>query len=688
MSENQLAGESSPYLQQHRDNPVHWRPWGEAALAEARDANKPILLSVGYSSCHWCHVMAHESFEHDETAALMNELFVNIKVDREERPDLDAIYQRAISLMGQQGGWPLTMFLNPAGEPFWGGTYFPREPRFGRPGFQDVLRHIHGAYTNEPENVQKNQATMVEALRKMADNNPGEDISEQQIENIGQMLLREVDPRHGGIGGAPKFPQVPILGILWRNYKRTGSELMRTAVLLSARQMSEGGIYDHLGGGYSRYATDERWLVPHFEKMLYDNAQLLELISELWQDTQEPLFKQRAEETVAWLLRDMVTGEGAFASALDADSEGEEGRFYVWQESEIDALLGADSEAFKALYDVTPQGNFEGNNILNRLRHRPDSSSPDEAQLKPLRDKLLAVRDKRIWPSWDDKVLADWNGMMITALAFAAQAFERPDWLAAARRAFDYVADEMADGDHLCHSARNGQVKKIEFLDDYAEMSRAALMLFETTGEPVFLERAQAWMEIIDTHYWDAEAGGYFYSPNSGEMLIARSKSAHDMSTPSGNGTLVGVLARLYHLTADDAYLERAGALVRAFSGEIGERFAPMPTLINNSELLPGAMQIVIVGARGEGECDAMIRAVYSLSLPNRVLRVIDAGASMPAGHPAAGKTQQDGKPTAYLCVGPTCSLPVTEAGALRALLQDALEPGPGGAAEVTEEDA
>ena len=688
MSGNLLAGESSPYLQQHRDNPVHWRPWGEAALAEARDANKPILLSVGYSSCHWCHVMAHESFEHLETAALMNDLFVNIKVDREERPDLDAIYQRAISLMGQQGGWPLTMFLNPEGEPFWGGTYFPREPRFGRPGFQDVLKHIHGAYINEPENVRKNQTNMVEALRKMADNNPGEDISEQQIENIGQMLLREVDPRHGGIGGAPKFPQVPILDILWRNYKRTGSELMRTAVLLSARQMSEGGIYDHLGGGYSRYSTDERWLVPHFEKMLYDNAQLLELISQLWQDTQEPLFKQRAEETVAWLLRDMVTGEGAFASALDADSEGEEGRFYVWQESEIDALLGADSEAFKAVYDVTPQGNFEGNNILNRLRYRPDDEALDEADMKPFRDELLAVRDKRVWPSWDDKVLADWNGMMIAALAFAAAVFERPDWLTAARRAWDYVADEMADGEHLCHSARHGQVKKIEFLDDYAEMSRAALMLFETTGEPVFLERAQGWMKIIDTHYWDADAGGYFYSPNSGETLIARSKSAHDMATPSGNGTLVGVLARLYHLTAEDAYLERAGALVRAFSGEIGERFAPMPTLINNSELLANAMQIVIVGASGEADCDAMIRATYSLSLPNRVMRVIDPGSSMPAGHPAAGKTQQGGKVTAYLCVGPTCSLPVTDAGALRALLQDALEPGPGRGAQDTEEGA
>jgi len=682
MSGNLLGAESSPYLQQHRDNPVHWRAWGPDALAEAKQTNKPILLSVGYSSCHWCHVMAHESFEHDETAALMNELFVNIKVDREERPDLDAIYQRAISLMGQQGGWPLTMFLNAEGEPFWGGTYFPRDARYGRPGFRDVLKHIHGAYVNEPESVRKNQTSLVEALRKLADTSPGGDITEGQIETICQALLREVDPRHGGIGGAPKFPQVSILDLLWRNYKRTGSELMRTAVLLSARQMSNGGIYDHLGGGYSRYSTDAHWLVPHFEKMLYDNAQIIELLCHLWQDTAEPLFKQRAEETVAWLLRDMLTGEGAFASAYDADSEGEEGRFYVWREAEIDALLGADAAAFKAVYDVTALGNFEGSTILNRLGRAPEGGAPDEEMLRPLREKLLAVRTKRVWPSWDDKVLADWNGLMIAALTFAAAVFERPDWLKAARRAWNYVTGDMADGPRLRHSARHGQVKHIEFLDDYAEMSRAALMLHEVSGEPVFLERARAWIEILDAEFWDPDAGGYFYSPENGEALIARSKPAHDNATPSGNGTLVGVLARLYHLTAETAYLERANALVHAFSGEISERYAPIPTLINNSELLGNALQIVLIGTRGEAATDDLIRIVFSLSLPNRVLTVIGPHAALPPGHPAEGKRRQNGKATAYLCVGPTCSLPVTDAAALRTLLRDAMEPGDHAAAE------
>jgi len=347
MSRNRLADETSPYLLQHQDNPVHWQAWSPETLKFAQDNDKPILLSVGYSACHWCHVMAHESFEDAETATLMNELFVNIKVDREERPDLDTIYQRALSLMGQQGGWPLTMFLTPKGEPFWGGTYFPLEPRYGRPGFKDVLRLVHESRQNEPEKIEKNRAAMADALSKLADNKSGGEITVRQVEEMAQILLREVDPRHGGVGGAPKFPQCGILEILWRNYLTTGSQLMRAAVLLTMERMSQGGIYDHLGGGYARYSTDERWLAPHFEKMLYDNAQILELLCHVWQDTGDELYRQRAEQTVAWVLREMVTAEGAFASALDADSEGVEGKFYVWSAQEIDDLLGTDAEYFK-----------------------------------------------------------------------------------------------------------------------------------------------------------------------------------------------------------------------------------------------------------------------------------------------------------------------------------------------------
>ena len=672
MSENLLGAETSPYLLQHRDNPVHWRPWGAQALAEAKAADKPILLSVGYSACHWCHVMAHESFEDDETAALMNRLFVNIKVDREERPDLDTIYQRALALMGQQGGWPLTMFLTPGAEPFWGGTYFPLEPRFGRPGFKDVLRLIEQTYRNDREKVDKNRTSLVEALQGLARSRPGDAVTDAQTENMARTLLREVDGRHGGIGGAPKFPQCSMLELLWRSYRSTGSLLMKTAVVLSMERMCQGGIYDHLGGGFARYSTDERWLAPHFEKMLYDNAQLLDLLCHVWQETGEPLFAARAAETAAWVLREMRTQEGAFASALDADSEGEEGKFYVWSEAEIDAALGADAAYFKAVYDVSAGGNWEGKTILNRLAPPGNDEAPDEARLAPLRTLLLARRAGRSRPGWDDKVLADWNGLMIAALANAAMVFGAPAWLDAAREAFAYVAGPMAAGGRLRHAARHGRAKDIEFLDDYAEMARAALMLAEATGDDAYLDRARGWVAVLDTHYWDGADGGYFFAPEDAEAAISRTKTAHDSATPAGNGTMVGVLARLHHLTGESAYLERAEALVKAFSGELERNFSPLATLANNSELLRRAVQVVVCGERADAGTQALLDAVYAVSLPNRVLSTLAPGDALPAGHPAAGKGLHEGRPAAYVCVGPVCSLPVTEAAEVRAALDAA----------------
>ena len=669
MSENQLGAESSPYLLQHRDNPVHWRPWGPEAIAEAKAADKPILLSVGYSACHWCHVMAHESFEDEETAALMNQLFVNIKVDREERPDLDTIYQRALALMGQQGGWPLTMFLNPDAEPFWGGTYFPLEPRFGRPGFKEVLRLIEQTYRNDRGKVDKNRTSLVDALQGLARSKPGEAVTDAQSENMARTLLREVDGRHGGIGGAPKFPQCSMLELLWRSYLRTGSLLMKTAVVLSMERMAQGGIYDHLGGGFARYSTDERWLVPHFEKMLYDNAQLLDLLCHVWQETGEPLFAARAAETVGWVLREMRTAEGAFASALDADSEGEEGKFYVWDEAEIDSALGADAGGFKAVYDVTPGGNWEGKTILNRLSPPQTENAVEEARLARLRAVLLERRAPRPRPGWDDKVLADWNGLMIAALANAAMVFRESAWLDAAAAAFDYVAGPMAAGGRLRHCARHGRTKNVEFLDDYAEMARAALMLAEATGDNAYIARAKGWVAILDADYWDPAGGGYFYAPDDSEVRISRTKTAHDAATPAGNGTMVGVLARLHYLTGETAYRERAEALVKAFSGELERNFAPLATLVNNSELLHRAVQIVVCGARTAAETRALLDAVFATSLTNRVLTVLAPGDALRAGHPAAGKGQHEGRAAAYVCVGPVCSLPATEPEALRAAL-------------------
>ncbi|MET4698626.1 uncharacterized protein YyaL (SSP411 family) [Constrictibacter sp. MBR-5] len=670
MTENLLRDETSPYLLQHRDNPVHWRPWGEAALAEAESARKPILLSVGYAACHWCHVMAHESFEDPAIAAVMNDLFVCIKVDREERPDVDAIYQQSLALLGQQGGWPLTMFLTPAGEPFWGGTYFPPQSRWGRPGFADVLRTMAEAWRTDPDKVQANVKAIRDALDKATASKAGDaTLTVPLIDRIARRLVRETDPFHGGIGEAPKFPSVPVFLLLWRAWKRTGLEPFRRAVLTTLTQMSQGGIWDHLGGGFARYSVDERWLVPHFEKMLYDNAQMLELLTTVWQDERDPLLEARIRETAAWLLREMRAGaaddgSAGFAASVDADSEGEEGRFYVWTEAEIDALLGPESASFKSIYDVTATGNWKGRTILNRLE-RPDLlSNAEETRLAAARETLLRARAKRPAPERDDKVLADWNGLTIAALARAAVALDEPPWLDAARDAFAFVARHMVDGDgRLRHSWRDGRLRHPATLDDHAQMARAALTLFEIVGDRRYLDHARNWAEAAERHFADP-AGGYFMSADDADGLIVRPKSTADNATPGGSGTMAEVEARLWLLTGEMAWAERAGRTIASVSGEIERNFYPLATLINAAELLESGLQIVIAGADG---ADAMLRTVWSLSLPNAVVTLSDDRAPLPANHPAAGKGAVGGRATAYVCEGPVCSLPLTEPDALRA---------------------
>ena len=415
---NRLCRETSPYLLQHQDNPVHWWAWGPEALAEAKRTGKPILLSVGYAACHWCHVMAHESFEDAETARVMNDLFVNIKVDREERPDVDAIYMAALHELGEQGGWPLTMFLTSDAEPFWGGTYFPKESRYGRPAFAQVLKEIARIYREEQGKVRQNADALKDRLApKFEEGGPDAIPGDAALADLARRLLQLVDPTHGGIRGAPKFPQVQFFNFLWRAGLRYGLPNPLQAVELTLAHIAQGGIYDHLGGGFARYSVDERWLVPHFEKMLYDNALLLELMTEVWRETKSPLFATRVSETVDWLLREMVTEEGGFASSLDADSEGEEGKFYVWSLAEIEEVLGACRMRVSSpkIYDVTPEGNFEGHTILNRINSLELRDAATEARLTLMRKKLLARRASRVRPGFDDKVLADWNGLMIAA---------------------------------------------------------------------------------------------------------------------------------------------------------------------------------------------------------------------------------------------------------------------------------
>ncbi len=664
---NRLAQETSPYLLQHKDNPVAWQPWGPEALETARRLDKPVLLSVGYAACHWCHVMAHESFENGAIAERMNELFVNIKLDREERPDLDAVYQQALALLGQPGGWPLTIFLTPDGEPFWGGTYFPPEPRFGRPGFAEVLRRVAEAYAKDPEAVAKNVGTLKEALGKLAKNKPAGAITLEDAERVAARLVREVDPFEGGIGEAPKFPQPALLKLFWRAWLRSKAEPYRNAVELTLSKMCQGGIYDHLGGGFARYAVDSRWLVPHFEKMLYDNAQLLDLLTWAWQGGGNPLFEQRARETVTWVLREMIAHDesgaptDAFASTLDADSEGEEGRFYVWSGAEIDELLGQDAGPFKEAYDVTSGGNWEGKTILNRSRKPELRATQEEAVLAEARAILFAVRERRVRPGWDDKVLADWNGLMIAALARAAPVFGEPSWLGAAERAFEFVVENMTGEGRLKHAWRHGRLNHPATLEDYANLSDAALALFEATGTESYLVQAEAWVEVLNRHYLDRDSGGYFLAADDVDDLIQRGKPVQDTATPAGNATLVGVLARLHYLTGKGAYRDQAEATIAAFSGELAENFFGLATLINNAEFLARALQAVIVGEREDEGTQKLLRALYGHCLPDLVLQVIEPGDSLPEGHPAAGKGQTGGKATAYLCRGATCSLPITD---------------------------
>ncbi len=662
MDRNRLGEETSPYLLQHKDNPVHWQPWSEETLAAASAADKPILLSIGYAACHWCHVMAHESFENSQIAERMNELFINIKVDREERPDLDAVYQHALALMGEQGGWPLTMFLTSDGEPFWGGTYFPPEQRWGRPGFPQLLEAISEAYARDREKVAKNVTALREALQRLGRPERGGRISPAQLDTIAERLLREVDQLHGGIGTAPKFPQTGILELLWRAWKRSGRKPYRDAVVKALDAMCQGGIYDHLGGGFARYSTDARWLVPHFEKMLYDNAELVDLLSLVWQETKSPLYQQRIEETLEWVSREMLTPKEGFASSLDADSEHEEGKFYVWSEAEIDAVLGGRAGLFKRFYGVTTEGNWEGKNILNRSGAPELADAATERELAACRALLFTAREERVRPGWDDKVLADWNGLMIAAMANAGIVFDRPEWIELARGAFEFIRRDMVGADgRLLHSWRAGRAQHAANVDDYANLSRASLVLHEATGDQNYLAQACDWIATLDRYYWDQAGSGYFFAAADTPGLIARAKTAADFAVPAGNGTLIGMLTRLAILTGEEAYRHRAETIVETFSGEIARNFFPLATLLNNVELLEKPLQIVLIGENEDPALRALLRTANNAPLPNRVVLSLPPDKPLPPGHPAAGKGLVGGKPAAYVCEGPVCSLPITD---------------------------
>ncbi|NIK48525.1 thioredoxin domain-containing protein [Variibacter gotjawalensis] len=661
---NKLAGATSPYLLQHQDNPVHWWPWSPEALAEAKQQRKPILLSIGYAACHWCHVMAHESFEDPAIAGLMNDLFVSIKVDREERPDIDQIYMSALHHLGEQGGWPLTMFLTPAGEPIWGGTYFPPTSRYGKPGFPTVLNEIARLFRDEPERIEKNRSALMGRLSQAARSDGAVTIGTSELDQVAKHILGAIDQTHGGVRGAPKFPQVEIFELVWRLGERNQDAAAFQAIDHTLDRICQGGIYDHLAGGFSRYSVDERWLVPHFEKMLYDNAQLIDLLAASHARTSNPLFTRRVSETIGWLDREMKQRGGAFAASLDADSEGEEGKFYVWSRDEITALLGADAAAFSDFYDVTLGGNFEGHNILNRLNALSRASSSTAAQddadspaIQLLRSKLLTAREKRIRPGLDDKILADWNGMMIAALVRAATVWSKPDWLALAKAAYDFVRSDMNRDNRLGHSWRDGKLLFPGLASDHAQMARAAIALYDATQDRAYLDQAEAWQDTLERHHVNAD-GSYYLTADDAEGLIIRPHATNDDATPNHNGVIADNLIRLATLTGKDSYRDRADRLLTALAPAAAANPFGHASTLNAIDFRMRTVEIVVTG---EG-ADADALAAVARGLPNLNAIVLRASESkeLPSSHPARAKAEQ-GITAAFVCVGQSCSLPITD---------------------------
>ena len=674
--ENRLARETSPYLLQHKNNPVAWWPWGPDALAEAERTGKPILLSVGYAACHWCHVMAHESFEDAATAAVMNELFVNIKVDREERPDIDQIYMSALHHLGEQGGWPLTMFLTPKGEPVWGGTYFPNTSRYGRPAFVDVLREVSRLFREEPDKIGQNRDALMGRLAQQARPEGKVVIGSAELNDFALRLGGAFDHTNGGLRGAPKFPNSGIYELIWRAGLRTRNERFFTLIDHTLERICEGGIYDHLGGGFSRYSVDERWLVPHFEKMLYDNAQLLEMLGLAAVRTGNPLFRQRAAETIGWLKREMTTPEGAFSASLDADSEGEEGKFYVWSHAEIVETLGAENAAlFVQHYDVSEGGNFEGNNILNRLKGLPRSKEIDD-KLAMLREPLFMLREKRIRPGLDDKVLADWNGLMVAALANTGAMLGEPEWIAMGARAFDFIVRSMTRNDRpdtsrLGHSWRQGRLLYPGLGSDFANMIRAALALYEATGQPRYLEQALSWQRAFDAHYANPGNGGYFLTADDAAGLVVRPAATSDDATPNPNAIAAQNLVRLAALTGDPQWRERADRLFDGVLAAAADNLFQHAALLNALDVRLNAAEIVVTGPDHARFAEAALKLPFVSRI---VLRAPEA-AALPASHPAQAKIASGPASAAFVCVGETCSLPVGDPERIAAAVQ-AMRPG------------
>jgi uncharacterized protein len=678
---NRLIHETSPYLLQHAHNPVDWFPWGEEAFKKAQAEDKPILLSIGYSACHWCHVMEHESFENEQIAALMNQLFVNIKVDREERPDLDEIYMSAVQMLTGRGGWPMTMFLTPDRKPFYGGTYFPPEDRGGVPGFPRILRAVHQAYRERPADVAKSVGEIHNALQRMSETQASQkEFSLAIISEAAASIARAYDADHGGLGQAPKFPNAGVYELFLRHYHGSKEQRYFDMVMHTLTKMADGGIYDHLGGGFHRYSVDPKWLMPHFEKMLYDNAQLLRIYAQAFTLTGDPLFKTVVTETADYLVREMLQVEGGFYSTQDADSEGEEGRFFVWTPDEIDRIIGAEAgEIFSRIYDVTEPGNFEGKNILHRTLTIEQASKyfrRDQLEIAVIvtqaKQKLFNEREKRVKPFRDEKVITAWNGLTLSGLAGALKIDPRADYLEAAQRTLEFFFSKLFRDGFLLHTYKDGVAKLLGYLDDYAFLAVGLLDMYEVTFDRSLLERAILLCDIMVNEFWDEQDSGFFYTGKSHEQLISRSKPIFDASIPSGNAMATQLLLRLHHLTGRDDYRERAEKTLRAYY-EAMERqpFGFAHLLCAMDFYLRKPKEILIVGERKDVAVQELLQSIYHRYLPNLTIQLAGVDDSLESVAPLLqGKTQIDGKPTAYVCHNYTCSAPVTSRTELEPLLE------------------
>ena len=657
---NRLAGATSPYLRQHAGNPVDWWPWSAEAFAEAKRRNVPVHLSIGYAACHWCHVMAGESFSDPATAEVLNRDFVSIKVDREERPEVDQVYMRALHALGEQGGWPLTMFLTPDAEPFWGGTYFPPEPRWGRPSFRQILAAVSAAWTSGDAAVAQNAAALRAHLREESSPITGPAADVGVIDRAAATLLSAWDLAGGSFKCAPKFPNPVVLDALWRTWLRTEDGRFRTAVLNTLTSLCQGGIYDHLGGGFARYAVDAGWKVPHFEKMLYDNGLILSALSYGFRETASPLFRSRIVETVGWLTREMQMPGGAFASSLDADTEHEEGLTYVWSWSELTEVLGADLQDFAAVYDASPHGNWEGRIVLNRMQPagREWLGEAREARLAELRGRLLERRNARPQPGRDDKILADWNGLAIQGLAHAAQATGLEAARTAALSAFRWVLDTMGDGNRLAHSFTEGQRVFPGLATDYANMISAALSLFALTGDADYLSQAGRWFAAADRHHFDVATSAYRLSADDDEQLFATPMSVSDEATPAATGRMAANAVTLFMLTGEPGYRARADELFRPLAQRAARDVVGSAGLQAAYDNLLRARSAFVVGTE---QAVAPLRdAALQEADPALVVAVVDPGMIGPA-NPAAGKRPR-GAAALFLCDAFRCLPEVAEA--------------------------